>query len=93
MVLLSKNLKDFEVLIIDTIGLLSKIYSYADIAYVGGAIGNTGLHNTLEPATFAVPILIGNNFKKFPEAKEMEENGGLFSISNQEQFNEILNAK
>ena len=87
----NKNLKDFEVLIIDTIGLLSKIYSYADIAYVGGAIGNTGLHNTLEPATFGVPILIGNNFKKFPEAKEMEENGGLFSISNQEQFNNQLN--
>ena len=87
----NKNLKDFEVLIIDTIGLLSKIYSYADIAYVGGAIGNTGLHNTLEPATFGVPILIGNNFKKFPEVKEMVENGGLFSISNQEQFNNQLN--
>lgn len=87
----NKHLRDFEVLIIDTIGLLSKIYSYADIAYVGGAIGKTGLHNTLEPATFGVPILIGNNFKKFPEAKEMEENGGLFSVSNQEQFNSQLN--
>ncbi|MBT8261062.1 MAG: 3-deoxy-D-manno-octulosonic acid transferase, partial [Bacteroidia bacterium] len=86
-----KNLNEFDVLIIDTIGLLSKIYSYADIAYVGGALGNTGLHNTLEPAIFGVPIIIGNHFKKFPEAIEMLQNGGLFSVPNQDQFDEILN--
>ena len=85
------NLIDFDVLIIDTIGLLSKIYSYAEIAYVGGAIGKTGLHNTLEPATFGVPIIIGNNFKKFPEAIEMQKNGGLFSINSDSDFNSILN--
>jgi 3-deoxy-D-manno-octulosonic-acid transferase len=44
--------------IIDTIGILTKIYSYADIAYVGGGFGNPGVHNVLEPATFGVPILV-----------------------------------
>ena len=76
-------------LIIDTIGLLSKIYSYADIAYVGGAMGNTGLHNILEPAVFGVPIIIGNNHEKFPEAKIMMDYG-LYSISNLEQLNAHL---
>ena len=87
----NNKLIDFDVLIIDTIGLLSKIYSYAEIAYVGGAIGKTGLHNTLEPATFGLPIIIGNNFKKFPEAIEMQKNGGLFSINSDSDFNSILN--
>ena len=80
-----------QVLIIDTIGLLSKIYSYADIAYVGGAIGNTGLHNTLEPAVFGVPIIIGNHHQKFPEAKAMITKGGMFSIKDTNEFNSILN--
>lgn len=81
---------NYDVLIIDTIGLLSKIYSYADIAYVGGAMGTTGLHNTLEPAVFGVPIIIGPNHKKFPEAQAFIDNGGMFSITNQEQFNNML---
>lgn len=84
------KLTDVDVLIIDTIGLLTKIYSYAEIAYVGGALGKTGLHNTLEPATFGLPIIIGNHYKKFPEAIEMRENGGLFSISNALEFKHIL---
>lgn len=85
------KLKSAKVLIVDYIGLLSKIYSYADIAYVGGAVGNTGLHNTLEPAVFGVPIIIGNNYEKFPEAKEMIANDGMFSVSNQSEFNFTLN--
>ena len=80
-----------QVFIIDTIGLLSKIYSYADIAYVGGAMGHTGLHNTLEPAVFGVPIIIGSHHSKFPEAKAMIDNSGMFEVSNQEEFNSILN--
>lgn len=87
----SSDLKNVKVFIIDTIGLLSKIYNYADIAYVGGAIGNTGLHNTLEPATFGVPIIIGNNHDKFPEAKTMIDLGGMFSIDNKNDFTSILN--
>jgi len=86
----TKQPKTAQVFIVDTIGILSKIYSYADIAYVGGAIGTTGLHNTLEPAVFGVPIIIGNNHSKFPEAQEMIDNGGMFSISNQIQFDTIL---
>jgi len=86
-----KSLKTAKVFIVDTIGILSKIYSYADIAYVGGAIGNTGLHNTLEPAVFGVPIIIGNHYSKFPEAKALIENGGMFAISNQQKFDKILN--
>lgn len=87
----NKNLKDYNVFIINTIGILSKTYSYADIAYVGGAIGTTGLHNILEPAVFGVPIIIGNNHNKFPEAILMIENGGVFSVNNEEEFISTLN--
>ncbi|TBN02384.1 3-deoxy-D-manno-octulosonic acid transferase [Hyunsoonleella flava] len=84
------SLADYDILIINTIGLLSKIYSYGDIAYVGGAMGTTGLHNTLEPAVFGMPVLIGPNHEKFPEAQAMIDNGGMFTIKNQEEFNETL---
>lgn len=77
----NSNLKNANVFIIDTIGILSKIYSYADIAYVGGAMGTTGLHNILEPAVFGVPIIIGSNHKKFPEAQTMIDNGNVFSVN------------
>ena len=85
-----EKLTEAKVLIIDTIGLLTKIYSYADIAYVGGAAGNTGLHNILEPATFGVPILIGDNFDKFPEAKKLQQLAGLFSVKSGEECTQIL---
>jgi 3-deoxy-D-manno-octulosonic-acid transferase len=86
----NKNLTNYQVFIIDTIGLLSKIYSYADIAYVGGAAGNTGLHNILEPATFGLPIVTGNNFDKFPEAKQLQELAGLYSVGTKEELGQIL---
>ena len=82
----NKNLSDYNVLIIDSVGLLSKIYSYADIAYVGGAVGNTGLHNTLEPAVFGIPIIIGTNHSKFPEAQKMIDSGGMFAINNKQEL-------
>lgn len=87
----NQDLKSFQVLIIDAIGLLSKIYSYADIAYVGGAIGTTGLHNILEPAVFGIPIIIGNNHKKFPEASLMINNKGVFSVEKEKEFKNVLN--
>jgi len=84
------NISEFTVLIIDTIGLLTKIYSYADITYVGGAMGNKGLHNILEAATFGVPVVIGQHFEKFPEAIKLQNIGGLFSINNAEECSQIL---
>jgi len=87
----SSDLPNAKVFIIDTIGILTKIYNYADIAYVGGALGTSGLHNTLEAAVFGVPIIIGNNYEKFPEAHAMIKKQGMFSISNQSGLNTILN--
>ena len=86
----NQNLSEFSVFIIDTIGLLSKIYSYADIAYVGGGMGTKGLHNILEPAVFGVPIVIGKNYEKFPEAKQMIEEAGVISIKNYKDLKEVL---
>ena len=87
----NETLNDKTVFVVDTIGLLTKIYNYADIAYVGGAMGTTGLHNTLEAATFGVPIVIGKNHKKFPEANAMLSKGGLFSIRTFESLESTLN--
>lgn len=87
-----KELSDYSVFVIDTIGLLSKIYNYADIAYVGGAMGTTGLHNILEPAVFGVPIIIGKDYSKFPEAFDMIANRGLISIKNYDELETTLNS-
>lgn len=84
------NIAAYDVLIIDCIGLLSKLYSYADIAYVGGAMGKTGLHNILEPATFGLPIVIGKNYEEFPEAIRLRSLAGLFSITKPSECSEIL---
>ena len=74
-----------DVLIIDNIGMLSSIYSYADYAYVGGAFGS-GLHNILEPAVFGAAIFFGPNHQKFPEAAWLISLGYGFSISTFEDF-------
>jgi len=86
---LISSLQDFDVFIIDTVGILTKIYSYADIAYVGGGYGNPGVHNILEPATFGVPIVIGPNFSHFAEATALVNMEGCVSISNK---NELFDA-
>jgi len=86
-----KELKDYDVFIIDTIGILTKIYSYADIAYVGGGFGNPGVHNILEPATFGIPIVIGPNYSHFAEAIELVQIGGCISVNNPENFQAVLN--
>ena len=88
----NENLADFNVFILDTIGYLSKVYSYANIAYVGGGAGSTGLHNILEPAVFGIPILIGKNYNKFPEAKTLIDLGGVKSLASSTAFNSTLNA-
>lgn len=84
-------LADTRVFIIDTIGILTKIYSYADIAYVGGGLGKTGLHNTLEPAVFGIPVIIGPNFDKFKEACDLVALGGIIPIKNADQFAKAVN--
>ncbi len=85
-----KNLADFDVFIIDTIGILTKIYSYADIAYVGGGFGNSGVHNLLEPATFGVPILIGSNYSHFAEATALVNMEACISINNSKELDEAF---
>lgn len=62
------SLSEYQILIIDSIGLLSKLYSYADIAVVGGGFHDAGLHNILEAATFGVSVIFGNHYSKNPEA-------------------------
>ena len=84
------KLEKFQVFIIDTIGILTKIYSYADIAYVGGGFGNPGVHNILEPATFGVPVVIGPNYSHFAEATALVNMEGCISIQNQTQLNEAF---
>ena len=84
------SLQDFDVFIIDTIGILTKIYSYADIAYVGGGFGNPGVHNILEPATFGVPIVIGSNFSHFAEATALVNMEGCISITNKNELSDTF---
>jgi 3-deoxy-D-manno-octulosonic-acid transferase len=71
----------YEVLIIDSVGLLSSLYRYGNVAYIGGGFG-VGIHNILEAATFGLPVIFGPNYKKFKEAVDLISDGGAFSISN-----------
>jgi 3-deoxy-D-manno-octulosonic-acid transferase len=84
------DLSSYRVFIIDTVGLLTKIYSYGTIAYVGGGFGNPGIHNILEPATFGIPILIGPNYANFAEAVLLVELGGCMVINNGEELKQYF---
>lgn len=85
-----QNLGDFHVFIIDTIGILTKIYSYADVAYVGGGL-STGLHNILEPATFGIPVVFGGyQYDKFKEATDLVSLGGCRAVKNQQEFTNLI---
>ena len=86
-----KSKVESNILIIDTIGQLTKIYSYASFAYVGGGMGNSGLHNTLEPAVYGIPIIIGKNYKQFQEVVNLIENKGVVSVEKESDFNIISN--
>ncbi len=85
-----KSLSDFEVFIVDTIGVLTKIYSVADAAYVGGGLTKNGVHNILEPATFGVPIVIGPVYKKYKEVVDLVSLNGCKVIANQKEFSTIF---
>ncbi|MCW4469324.1 3-deoxy-D-manno-octulosonic acid transferase [Flavobacterium sp. MFBS3-15] len=87
-----KNLAEYDVIIINTIGLLSKIYSYADVAYVGGGFGTSGLHNILEPSAFGVPVIIGPNHQKFPEAVALVQMGGCVAVASKQETEDALSS-
>ena len=87
-----KALKEYQVFIIDTIGILTKVYSYANVAYVGGGYTKSGVHNVLEPATFGVPIIIGPNYSKFLEVKELVAEQACFSINNSQKLSVLLSS-
>jgi len=78
--------QNFDILIIDCIGILSQIYQYGTIAYIGGAFGK-GLHNILEAATFGLPVIYGPKYQRFQEAIDLIEHQGGFSIQSQREFN------
>ncbi len=83
---LSKS--DFNVLIIDNIGMLSSLYQYGDIAYIGGGFG-AGIHNTLEAAAFGLPVIFGPNYAKFKEAHDLIELQAGFCINEQAELSTI----
>jgi len=86
---IQENVGDYDCLIIDSFGLLSSIYNYGQIAYVGGGFG-VGIHNVLEAAVYDMPVIFGPNFKKSREASQLIEQGGGYSISKSESFNSLL---
>lgn len=85
------SIGEAEVLIIDCFGLLSSIYKYGDVAYVGGGFG-VGIHNLPEAAVWNIPVIFGPNHQKFQEAKELKECGGGFSIEGAEDFKKIMDS-
>jgi len=82
--------KKWRILIIDNIGMLSSLYQYGQIAYIGGGFG-VGIHNTLEAAAFGLPIIFGPNYKRFLEAKMLIAENAAFSIKNKDELLEVLN--
>jgi 3-deoxy-D-manno-octulosonic-acid transferase len=82
--------ENVQVYIIDTVGLLTKIYSYADVAYVGGGYTKSGVHNVLEPATFGVPIIIGPNYHKFIEAVDLVNAEACFVVNESKKLSVLL---
>lgn len=85
-----QHLHNEKVLIVDTIGMLSRLYTYGDISYVGGAF-KEGLHNILEPAAFALPVITGIDHSGFTEGPAMQAEGALFKVNNREEFSVIMN--
>lgn len=80
-----------DVLIIDCFGLLSSMYNYGDVAYIGGGFG-VGIHNTLEAAVWNMPVIFGPNNKKFQEAQDLLKSGGGFEINTYEDFSGLMSS-
>jgi len=84
-----QNIKNVRVLIVDSIGILSSLYQYGQVAYIGGGFGN-GIHNILEPAVFGLPVIFGPNYSKYNEAVELVELEGAFVIKNERQLDQVI---
>ncbi|WP_455674604.1 3-deoxy-D-manno-octulosonic acid transferase [Phocaeicola sp.] len=84
-----ENVAKADCLIIDCYGLLSSIYRYGEISYIGGGFG-VGIHNVLEAAVYGIPVIFGPNNKKFREAQHLLEKKGGFEINNEEDFNALM---
>lgn len=85
----NSDVSDFDVLIIDSIGILSSLYQYGNVAYIGGGFG-VGIHNILEAATFKLPIIFGPNYTKFKEAVDLADQKGAFPVHNLTDLNRTL---
>ena len=79
-----------DCLIIDCFGLLSSIYRYGEIAYIGGGFG-VGIHNTLEAAVYGIPVIFGPKYQKFMEAIQLLETKGAYSIKDYTELDTLLN--
>ena len=84
------DLETCDVLIIDCMGLLSSVYRYGKIAYIGGGFG-VGIHNTLEAAVYGIPVIFGPKYQKFNEAVSLIREGGAFTINTADELKELLN--
>lgn len=80
-----KDIKGKSCLIVDSFGLLSSIYRYGDLAYIGGGFG-AGIHNVLEAAVYGIPVIFGPKYQKFKEARDLLQVGGAFSITDEKAF-------
>jgi 3-deoxy-D-manno-octulosonic-acid transferase len=83
------DMRDFKVLIIDCIGILSHVYQYAHIAYIGGGFGSS-IHNIQEPSTFGMPVLFGPKYHKFSEAVDLIAEGGAYCVKGKEDLNSAV---
>lgn len=82
------DISDYQVLVIDNIGMLSSLYQYGNIAYIGGGFG-VGIHNTLEAAAFGLPVIFGPNYERFKEARDLISLQGGFSINNADELKQL----
>lgn len=84
-----QDLQEIDCILIDCFGLLSSIYRYGKVAYIGGGFG-VGIHNVLEAAVYGIPVIWGPNYSKFREAKSLIKFGGGFSINNKDEFDRLM---
>lgn len=87
-----KEVCQYQVLIIDNVGMLSRLYYYADITYIGGGFNKSGIHNTLEAAVWGKPVLFGPNYQKFKEARDLIQQKAAYTVTNAAELTQTLKA-